>query len=136
MASFYIPTGTIDQHLDGATPELISTYREIDKRVLAISKEIKEPYATGASICYRISGSDVRFIELQLQKKKNILRFFLRTKKGKLNDPKHMIKEAVPENHRWGAGVIIWLRSEDLQKNKFSVDDILDLITQSYNSCR
>ncbi len=130
------PLNTIEDHLDGAMPELISTYREINSRVLAISKEVGEPYATGASICYRTKGSDVRFIELHVQKKRNILRFFLRTIKIKLNDPKHLIKEAVPDNHKWGAGVIIWLDPTDLQKKKFSLDDILDLIKQSFNSCK
>ncbi len=130
------PVNTIEDHLDGAMPELISTFREINERVLAISKEVGEPYATGASICYRTKGSNVRFIELHVQKKSNILRLFLRTIKVKLNDPKHLIKEAVPENHRWGAGVIVWLDPKDLQKGKFNLDDILDLINQSFNSCK
>ena len=132
----YKSTKTIDEHFDGAMPELISTFREINNKVLAISKEVGEPYATGAAICYRTSESDVRFIELQVQKRRNILRVFLRTKNGKLSDPKHLIKEAVPKSHGWGAGVIIWLDPKDLQKRKFNLDDILDLITQSFDSCR
>jgi predicted transport protein len=132
----YKSTKIIEDHFDGAMPELISTFQKINKRILAISKEVGDPYATKANICYRTTESDVRFIELRLQKRRNILRFFLRTKSEKLKDPKHLIKEAVPESHKWGSGVIIWLDPMDLQKGEYNLDDILDLITQSFDACR
>jgi predicted transport protein len=118
---------SIDEHLEGASKELISLYEKLDYKVAEISSEI-ERYTTYNEILYKTS---VNFIALSIQKKNNRLRFLLRTKDNQINDPKKLT-EIIPKNYGWGnMNRILYVDPKEFGK-KYNMADILDLIIQSY----
>jgi len=121
--------------LSRCSEEQASNFHLVNDGIYKNLSGVSEPYATRASVCYRITTNNVRFIELQFQKRKNILKFFLRTKTGDLSAPKGIELETVPLSHGWGAGVNFRLNPEDIENKKYTIDDVLVLIERSFNAC-
>jgi len=104
-------------------------FEEFNDRVLGISSEI-EQYTTNGEILYKTS---VNFVALALQKNNNRIRILLRTKNNLINDPKN-ITEIVPKNFDWGnLSHIVYLSPQELNK-KYIMEDVLDLVIQSYKT--
>ncbi len=120
---------TIEEHLNVATEEVQRLFEEFNERVFDLSSEI-ERYTTEANILYKTS---VNFLELKVQK--NRLRILLRTKDNQINDPKQLT-ETVPKSHGWGnLNRIVFIDPKELNI-KFSWDDVMDLVIQSFKTTR
>ncbi|HBA27715.1 MAG TPA: hypothetical protein DCY98_10070 [Nitrospinae bacterium] len=120
---------TVEDHLNGSSKELIKVFEQFNGRVLDISSEI-EQYTTADHILYKTS---VNFIALAIQKKKDKLKISLRTIDDKIDDPKKLT-ERVPKRHGWGNMTrTVYLAPSELSKKKYSLDDIIDLVLQSYH---
>ena len=121
---------TVEQHLKGASNELINLFTRIDNEISNISSEV-ERYTTNAEIIYKTSRN---FIYLAVQNKNNCLRILLRTSDDNLIDEKKLTKK-IPKTH--GYGYItrqIHLSPKDEQSDMFTIEDIMNLITQSFDS--
>ncbi len=121
---------TFDQHLQGASDELIDLFTRIDLEIKNISSEV-ERYTTNAEIIYKTSRN---FVYLAVQNKNNCLRLLLRTSDDNLIDEKNLTKK-IPKTHGYGNITRqIHLSPKDEQLDKFSIEDIMNLINQSYDS--
>lgn len=124
------PQKTENEHLHGASEELKSLYNLLDDRIRGISAEI-ERYTTQAEIIYKTS---VNFAYLAVQNKKNCLRYLLRTDNDRIEDPNKLTTQ-IPKTH--GYGYItrqLEVNPKEIEYNKYTIEDIMDLIIQSYNA--
>lgn len=121
---------TVDQHLIGASKELIDLFNRIDTEIQNISSEVGR-YTTNAEIIYKTSRN---FVYLAVQNKNNCLRLLLRTSDDNLIDGKKLTKK-IPKTHGYGnITKQLHLNPKDEQSEKFSIEDIMDIINQSYDS--
>ena len=121
---------TVDQHLLYASEELKDLFYRIDTGIKEISSEI-ERYTTNAEIIYTTSRN---FVYLAVQNKSNCLRLLLRTMNDKLIDRKGLTMP-IPKTHGYGNITRqLHITPKDEQTGKFSIDDIMVLINQSYDS--
>lgn len=123
------PSKTIEEHLNGASSELKATFQKLNSMIMDISSEI-EQYTTKESIIYKTS---LNFAYLAVQKRKNCIRCQIRTDGDKIEDPKGLTKK-IPKT--FGYGCItreFFINLEEIKANKYSMDDVIELINQSYN---
>ena len=121
---------TVEQHLQGASVELKDLFNRIDREIKNISSEV-ERYTTNAEIIYKTSRN---FVYLAVQNKSNCLRLLLRTNNNNLIDNKQLTKE-IPKTHGYGNITRqLHISPKDESTGLFSIDDIMDLINQSYDS--
>ncbi len=121
---------TIEQHLIGASDELKDLFNRIDEEIMNVSSEV-ERYTTNAEIIYKTSRN---FAYLSIQNKNNTLRFLLRTTNDDIVDMKNLTKQ-IPKTH--GYGYItrqLYVSPKDEKSDKYSINDIMNLINQSYES--
>lgn len=103
------------------TDNNIELFEALDKRILNISSDVKKEY-TKLYIAYK---SETNFVDIVPQKSK--FRLSVNMKFDEINDPKGICKD-VSDKGRWGNGdVEIFYTSID------QVDDIMDIVYQSYN---
>lgn len=121
---------TVDQHLQGASSELIGLFNRLDVEIKGISSEV-ERYTTNAEIIYKTSRN---FVYMAVQNKNNCLRLLLRTMNDDYIDNKNLTK-AIPKTHGYGNITRqLHISPKDEQTGKFVLDDIMELINQSYES--
>ena len=121
---------TIDQHLLVASEELKNLFFRIDAEINNISSEVVR-YTTNAEIVYTTSRN---FVYLAIQNKNNCLRLLLRTTNDNIIDNKKLTRQ-IPKTHGYGNITRqIHISPKDEQTGKFSINDIMDLINQSYDS--
>jgi len=121
---------TVDQHLHSASQELKDLFFRIDNEINNISSEVVR-YTTNAEIIYTTSRN---FVYLAVQNKNNCLRLLLRTMNDNIVDNKNLTK-IIPKTHGYGNITRqLHISPKDELTGKFSIDDILDLINQSYDS--
>ena len=124
------PSKTIEEHLKGASAELKKLFYLIDEKITGITSEV-ERYTTKADIIYKTS---LNFVYIAIQNKKNTIRFLLRTENDKINDPKK-ITEKIPKTHGYGNITrILYISPQKINANKYTVEDVIDIIEQSYNA--
>ena len=124
------PPKTIEQHLKGASDELKQLFNVLDTKIIDISSEV-EKYTTRTEIIYKTS---LNFAYLAIQNKKNGIRCFLRTGHDKIKDPKKLTTR-IPKTHRYGNITrIVFISPKDIHDGKYDMEDILDLLEQSYKS--
>lgn len=124
------PPKTIEQHLEGASNELKQLFITLDARIMEISSEV-ERYTTRAEITYKTS---LTFAYLAIQNRKNGIRCLLRTERDKVNDPKKLSKK-IPKTHGYGNITReVFVSPKDVGSNKYDIEDVLDLLEQSYRS--
>lgn len=124
------PPKTIEQHLEGASNELKQLFITLDARIMEISSEV-ERYTTRAEINYKTS---LTFAYLAIQNRKNGIRCLLRTDRDKINDPKKLTKK-IPKTHGYGNITReVFVSPKDVGSNKYDIEDVLDLLEQSYRS--
>jgi len=119
---------SIEKHLEGASKSLKDLFDTINNKIMGISSEI-ECYTTQAEIIYKTS---VNFAYIAVQNKKVCLRCLIRTENDNLNDPKN-ITEKIPKTHGYGNITRVINVSPDKINKEYTVDDIIDLIVQSYS---
>lgn len=123
------PPKTVEQHLEEASSDLKAMFNNLDLRILGLSSEI-ERYTTHSEILYKTS---LNFACLAIQPKKNCIRCYLRTEGDTIKDPKKLT-ERVPKTHGYGNITrVVFINPEELKTNKYSLDDIIALLEQSYN---
>lgn len=121
---------TVDQHLFGASEELKDLFNRLDIEIREISSEI-ERYTTNAEIIYTTSRN---FVYLAVQNKSNCLRLLLRTSDDNLVDKKNLTKQ-IPKTHGYGNITRqLHISPLDEKKGTFTIEDIMELINQSYDS--
>ena len=120
---------TVEQHLSGASNELIEMFNIFNEKILEISSEI-ERYTTVSEILYKTS---MNFVALTIQKRNNRLRLILRTINDELDDPKN-ISEKVPKRHGWGNMTRIIYLEPRMMRGKYDWEDITLLVEQAYNT--
>ncbi|MDD5638635.1 MAG: DUF5655 domain-containing protein [Candidatus Pacebacteria bacterium] len=112
---------TEEDHLKGMSKEIIELYKEIKDRILEIDENIKmkhRKYYIGF-----ISGTN--FVDIHLQHSQ--IKLWINLKKGKLNDPKKIMRDVSNKGH-WGNGdyEIVLKPGDDL-------DYLISLVKQSYS---
>jgi len=123
------PPKTIEQHLEGASSDLKATFHDLDLGITNVSSEI-ERYTTQQEIIYKTS---LNFAYLAIQNKKNRIRCLIRTEGDRIKDPKGLA-EKIPKTYGYGNITrIVFVNPEELKANKYSLDDVIELIEQSYN---
>jgi len=121
---------TVDQHLEGASSELIDLFTRIDSEIKSLSSEV-ERYTTNSEIIYKTSRN---FAYMVIQNKKNCLRIHLRTSDDNLIDAKKLAKK-IPKTHGYGNITrSLSLFPKDEKSLKFTIEDVMNLIEQSYQS--
>jgi len=124
------PPKTIEQHLEGAPNELKQLFITLNARIMEISSEV-ERYTTRSEINYKTS---LTFAYLAIQNRKNGIRCLLRTERDKINDPKKLTKR-IPKTHGYGNITReVFVSPKDVGSNKYDIEDVLDLLEQSYRS--
>jgi predicted transport protein len=124
------PPKTIEQHLQVASDELKQLFNNLDAKIMGISSEV-ERYTTKAEIIYKTS---LNFTYLAIQNKKDCIRFLLRTEHDKINDPKKLTIK-IPKTHGYGNITReVFVSPKDMKSNKYVIEDILNLIEQSYRA--
>jgi predicted transport protein len=121
---------TVDQHLQGASDELKDLFDRLDLGIKEIGSEI-ERYTTNADIIYTTSRN---FCYISVQNKSNCLKLFFRTINDTMIDNKNLTKP-IPKTHGYGNMTRqMHISPKDEKDGKFTIEDILDLINQSYDS--
>lgn len=119
---------TVNQHLQGASDELKDLFERIDIGIREISSEVKRHTST-KEIIYTTS---INFVYLAVQNRNNCLKLYLRTTYVNLIDSKNLTKP-----HYKNQGNItrqLRISPKDEKDGKFIIEDIMDLIHQSYES--
>jgi predicted transport protein len=121
---------TTEEHLKGASDALKKLFYSLDERIMGISSDI-EKYTTQAEILYKTS---LNFACLAVQNRKDRLRYLLRTEKNKIDDPKHLTLK-IPITHGYGNITRqFFVSPSEVKEKKYSIEDVIDLLKQSYNS--
>lgn len=121
---------TVDQHLQGASDELRDLFFRIDTEIKNISSEV-ESYTTNQEVLYKTSRN---FVCLAVQRQNNCLRLLLRTINDEMVDSKNLTTK-IPKTHGYGNITRqLIISPKDEITGKFSMDDILYLINQSYDT--
>ena len=120
---------TVDQHLEKASVELTDFYKRIDIGIRDICSKI-ECYSTNREIIYR---SSINFVYLQVQTNKNRLKLYLRSINGIMNDPKGLTKTSRPLG---SLDRQLYIAPYEEKIGKFSINDIMFLIRQSYDKAQ
>ena len=121
---------TVDQHLQGASEKLVELFNRLDSEIQNISSEV-ERYTTNAEIIYKTSRN---FVYLAVQNKNDCLRLLIRTTDDKITDEKNLTKK-IPKTHGYGNITRqLHILPKEEQMEKYSMDDIMSLINQSYES--
>jgi predicted transport protein len=121
---------TVEQHLQGASSDLVDLFNRLDIEINEISSEI-ERYTTNAEIIYKTSRN---FVYMAIQNKNNCLRLLLRTTNDDIIDSKNLTK-AIPKTHGYGNITRqLHISPKEEQAGKFTIDDVMELINQSYES--
>ena len=105
-------------------------FNNLNEKIMGISSEV-ERYTTRAEIIYKTS---LNFAYLAIRNRKNSIRCLLRTGHEKINDPKKLTTK-IPKT--FGYGNItrqVFVSPKDMGSNKYDMDDVLDLLEQSYRS--
>jgi len=124
------PSKTIEQHLRGASDELKQLFYALDAKIMDISSEI-ERYTKQTEIVYKTSQN---FVYVAIQNRKNCLRCLLLTERDKLDDHKNLTSK-VPKTHGYGNITrIVFVSPKDINDGKYDIEDVLDLLEQSYKS--
>lgn len=124
------PPKTIEQHLQSASAELRDLFAHLDRMIMGISSEI-ERYTTQQEILYKTS---LNFACLAIQNRKNAIRCLLRTEGDRIKDSRKLTSK-IPKH--FGYGNItrkVFVSPKDIEEHKYNMEDVLDLIEQSYNS--
>ena len=120
---------TVEQHLQGSSDELIDLFERLDIGIGEISSEI-ERHTSLSEIIYSTSRN---FIYLQVQNKNNCLKLYLRTTNDNIIDSKNLTKPYQKKQHGNITRVLLISPKEEKDGN-FTIEDILDIIRQSYES--
>lgn len=125
-----IEVRTVEQHLQGATDELKDLFYRVDTAIKSISSEV-DTYTTNQEILYKTSRN---FVCLAVQRNNNCLRLLLRTLNDSLIDNKNLTK-TIPKTHGYGNITRqLYISPKEEQEGKFSMEDIMELIIQSYDT--
>ena len=122
------PVKTVEKHLQGASEGLNDLFYRIDSEIKSISSEV-ESYTTNQEVLYKTSRN---FVALAVQSKNDCLRILLRTINDQLFDKKNLTKK-IPKT--FGYGNItrqLQISPKDEQAGKISIEDLMELIHQSY----
>ncbi len=118
---------SVEEHLEGSSKEIRDAFDSFDEKILRLSSEIVR-YTTSQNILYK---RRVIFTELNVQKER--LRLLIRTKNGEIDDPKHLTQK-VPKSHEWGNLThIVFVDLKEINI-RYSIDDIMKLVSQSFNA--
>ena len=121
---------TVEQILANASDELKKLYYDYDAQVKDISAEI-ERYTTAVEINYKTA---VNFIYTHIQPSKNRLKLLLRTSDDRMYDPKNLTKK-IPKTHGYGKITrILYVNPSEMDKGLYSMDDVMEIVRQSYNA--
>lgn len=121
---------TVEKHLQGAADELKDLFLRLDTEIRNISSEV-ERYTTNQEIIYKTSRN---FVALAVQNKNKSLRLLLRTTNDNMIDNKGLTK-MIPKSHGYGNITRqLHISPEEEKAGKFSIEDIMDLINQSYDA--
>jgi len=121
---------SVEQHLQGASEELKYLFYRLDKEIKEISSEV-ETYTTNKEILYKTSRN---FVCLAVQNKNNCLKLLLRTINDNLID-KNDLTTQIPKTHGYGNITRqLYISPKDEQLGNYTMDDIMDLLNQSYDS--
>ncbi len=121
---------SVEQHLQGASEKLTDLFIRLDSEIQNISSEV-ERYTTNSEIIYKTSRN---FVYLAVQNKNDCLRLLLRTTDDKVMDDKNLTKK-IPKTHGYGNITRqLHISPKEEETDKYSMDDIMNLINQSYNS--
>ena len=85
-------------------------------------------------ICQRLYSIKKRQKGLTKKNSKKCIRVYLRIINDKIDDPK-ALTEKVPKSHGYGNITrVMYVYPEDIKKDKYSYQDVIDLIRQSYHT--
>ncbi len=121
---------TVDKHLQGASEELKDFFHQIDNGINGISSDI-ERYTTNAEIIYKTSRN---FVYLTVQTKNNCLKLYLRTTNDVMIDNRNLTTHVTRLSGYGNLTRQLYISPKDEQSGKFTIDDVLALIHQSYDS--
>lgn len=119
----------VEEHLAGVSEDLVGLFSELNKRILLISDEI-ETYTTNEEIIYKTS---LNFAYIAVQKRKNDLKFLLRSQLGEIKDPLNLTNR-IPITHGYGKITHQMHISANKVKDEKYLDCVMDIIFQSYNA--
>jgi predicted transport protein len=121
---------TVEEHLIGTPVDLKELFERIDVEIRNISSEVGR-YTTNADILYKTSRI---FVSLTVQNTNKCLKLLLRTINDNMLDDKSLTSK-IPKTHGYGNMTRqVYLTPNDITNGKCTIDDIMALIMQSYDS--
>lgn len=121
---------TLNEHLQGASKELIDLFTRLDVEILNISSEI-DRHISSYDIYYKTS---LNFAYLKILTRKNCLKIHLRTLNDEMIDEKGLTSNV---SESWSYGNItrvLYFYPKDEKSGKHTIEDVINLINQSYNA--
>ena len=119
---------TENQLLENASVELLDLYNRLDNGIREISYEIKKH----TSISEIIYSTTKNIVYLCVQSRKNRLKLYLRTTDDVMIDYKNLTSPTLSSHGNITRRLIISPLEEKI--GKFSIDDLINLIHQSYKT--
>ena len=119
---------TEKQLLENASNELVDLYTRLDNGIRAISHEIKKH----TSIREIIYSTTLNIVYLIVQTRKNRLKLYIRTTDDYLIDNKKITSHTI--GHHGNITRLLIISPLEEKIGKFSIDDVIFLIDQSYKS--
>jgi predicted transport protein len=121
------PAKSIDEHFAGTTAEFRNFFNTLKERI-----ENFGGVNTRTTFAEIIFEDITAFASMAISKNGRI-RVYLRTNNDQINDPLSLTTK-IPETNLWGNTTRKFFIDIKLLGSKYSIDNILDLIEQSYNS--
>ncbi len=124
------PARTVEEHLKGASVEVKKLFHLLNDKIMGISSEI-ERYTTKTEILYKTSSN---IACIAIQNKKDGIKCLLRTEKDKMRDPKRLTSK-IPKRFNYGNITrSLFISPKKIKNKKYTIDDVMDVIVQSYNA--
>ena len=120
---------SVEEHLAGVSKELVALFSEVNERILKISDEIERDTRN----IHEINQKPHRMEYVSIQKRKNALRFLLRSQLGEIKDPLNLTK-GIPITHGYGKITHQMHISASKVNDEEYIDGVMDIVFQAYSA--
>jgi predicted transport protein len=123
------PPKTIDEHFSGTTPEFRNIFNDLKEKIEQFGSDVISRTTFGEIIF----EDKTTFAAIYVSKNKDRLRILLRTINDQIDDPKNLT-EMIPKTHGYGNITRRFNVSMTELNTQYTLDDVLKLIKQAYES--
>ena len=122
--------GNFETRLNKASADLRNFYENIDNEISNFGNEVK--VTSNILKNYKHYAAKDIFANIRLRTSLNTVEIHLKTK-NPLDDPHQLLSDFTPGKNVYKKWMILRLNLTDFKNHKFTIEDILNLVKQSYN---